>query len=134
MLLHDKILAIGFVPFAIGMAFLVFNLAAVSLLGLCFVGIGILIFIISFAVSIKEWRQGKTGFWWFSKLIKRNNDTSSSNQRHSGHSTQSESFLIASAKTKPHSSQMNLQTLCILCFRIMAFMLKLDKILWTSYT
>ena len=72
MLLHDKILAIGFVPFAIGMAFLVFNLTVISLLGLGFVGIGILIFIIAFAVSIKEWRQGKTGFWWFSKLIKSN--------------------------------------------------------------
>ena len=78
MLLHDKILAIGLVPFAIGMAFLIFDLTAISLLGLGFVGIGILIFIIAFAVSIKEWRQGETGFWWFSKLIKRNNDTSSS--------------------------------------------------------
>jgi len=63
MLLHDKILVIGFVPFAIGIAFLVFNLTAISLLGLGFVGIGILIFIIAIPVSIKEWRQGKTGFW-----------------------------------------------------------------------
>ncbi len=60
MLLHDKILVIGFVPFAIGMIFFVIYENSV---GLGFVGIGILMFIIAIPVSIKEWRQGKTGFW-----------------------------------------------------------------------
>ena len=40
-----------------------FNSGGMGVIGVFVMGVAILIFIIAFAISIKEWRQGKTGFW-----------------------------------------------------------------------
>jgi len=45
-----------------------------------------------------------------------------------GHSTESDSFLIAAGKYQPHSVQRYLRILYTLRFRIMAFMLEIHSV------